>query len=177
MRCTLVLLSALVCVGAANAAQQPVSLAPPAASAVTSRDMERASRTLAHALHEALLRNGTLEEARQAYEANPVGGGEVVALQCMLADCLRVQRIAFRQLLAAADRLPAVPAGFARRQLILELLDRMVAFRKANRKLGRAGQASLPSPSLPRLMDALDRTLAEMDRRIGELRPLVESAL
>ena len=62
-------------------------------------------------------------------------------------------------------------------RLCKALLDRMVAFCKANRRLGQAGQASLPSPSLPRLMDALDRSLAEMDRRIGELRPLVKAAL
>ena len=154
------------------AAQQPLERV-----SVSPAEVDEASRRLARALGAALQRSGTASEAAAAYEANPVGGGEVLAFEWMLADCLRLQRAAFRRIMDSADRLPALDAGFARRQLVMDLLDRMVAFRKANRKLGRMGEATLPGVSLPRLMDALDRSLAEMDRRIGELRPLVEAAL
>ena len=159
-------------VSAALGAQLPLER-----DAVSPAQVAAASRRLSRALSGALRAGATLEDARASYDANPVGGGEVLAFEWMLADCLRLQRAAFRRLLESADRLTALGAGFERRQLVLDLLDRMVSFRKANRKLGRMGEATLPSPSLPRLMDALDRSLAEMDRRIGELRPLVEAAL
>lgn len=164
--CCLVIASPL------RAAQQP--LAP---AVVSAAEMDAASQRLARALGAALQRNGTLAEAAASYEANPVGGGEVLAFEWMLAETLRLQRAAFRRLMETADRLTSLEAGFARRQLVMDLLDRMVAFRKNNRKLGRMGEATLPGTSLPRMMDALDRSLAEMDRRIGELRPLVEAAL
>lgn len=166
------LVLALLIASPACAAQQP--LAP---AAVAPADMDAASQRLARALRAALERNGTMQEAQASYEANPVGGGEVLAFEWMLAETLRLQRAAFRRLMESADRLTSLDAGFARRQLVMDLLDRMIAFRKNNRKLGRMGEATLPGTSLPRLMDALDRSLAEMDRRIGELRPLVEAAL
>lgn len=173
----LVVFALALAVAPSWAAQRALERPGAQADAVSAGDMASATRRLARALHAAMLRNGTLAEARAAHEANPVGGGEVLGFQLMLADCLRVQRGAYDRLLAAAGRVPVAPAGFARRQLVMDLLDRMVAFRKANLKLGRMGDATLPSPALPRLMDALDRTLAEMDRRVIELRTLIEAAL
>lgn len=171
-----IIVCALALASSSEAAQQPLERID-ATPSVSAADVDAASRRLARALSAALQRNGTVEEARASYETNPVGGGEVLGFEMMLAETLRIQRSAFRRLMESADRLTTVDPGFARRQLVMDLLDRMVAFCKANRKLGRMGEATLPGTSLPRLMDALDRSLAEMDRRIGELRPLVEAAL
>jgi hypothetical protein len=150
----------------------PAAAAPPAP-----REVAAATTALSRSLHDALRRNGTLPSAKAAYDASPVDGGEVMAFQWMLADCLRVQRAAFRTLLADADRLPAFAAGFERRRLVMDLLDRMVEFRKANRRLASLSQSALPAAELPPLMKNLERQLAEMDSRVADLKPLVEAAL
>lgn len=159
----------------APASPRPLEVSP--ARRASPREVAAATTALSRTLHDALRRNGTLEAARASYETSAIDGGEVLAFEWMLADCLRVQRAAFHALLADADRLTALPAGFERRRFVLELLDRMVDFRKANRRLSSLGATALPADSLPPLMQALERQLAELDRRVADLKPLVEAAL
>jgi hypothetical protein len=160
----------IACLAAASAA-------PPTDRASAVDVMERGS-LVARALHDALRRNGTLADCEAGHRADPVSGGAVFNLQWLMADYHRMQRDAFRQLLADVDRTLAMPAGFARRRAVLDLLERMVAFRKTNWRF-TAVEHKLParSPSLAGIGRRFEASLTAMDVRVSHLQRMLQAAL
>ncbi|MBI4860892.1 MAG: hypothetical protein HY815_11635 [Candidatus Riflebacteria bacterium] len=151
---------------------------------------------VARRLHEVLWRNGTLARMESIYASDPTQGSGAFGYQWMMAEFLRLQRDEFRALMTRADRLLVMPSGFARQQVALGLVERLVKFRKSSRRFrdltrapgdGAADAGSNRDPAgsnrpsvqdeLRKMSARMDRCLAEMDRRTIDIQRLLEATI
>lgn len=149
----------------------------PAAAASRSEDLARETQWLARALERTLRHNGTLPLARASYEKNPLGGGDILATQWMLADFLRLQRREYQEIMAAARRYLDQARGQGRMPVPTVLLGRMDAFGKNNgRFLSLSQPRSAPTPELERMHRNLAASLKQLSQRVYQIRGLLGGA-
>jgi len=162
------LLAAIVC------GRLAVAGAP---AAVPVGDNQDLGDHLARVIEEVLWRNGSLARSESSYRANPVGGGDVLSFQWMLADFLRMQRQEYHKILDSTGHVMALEAGFPRQKAILDSVDRMIAFKKANRRFLSIKGLTPVTPETAIQLDRLKSALEQMQSRISDLERLLTAAL